>query len=356
MKFEKYKRLESVRIIVDEMLKKMDDTNERRCAYLHLYGVSQAATILALKRGLDPEIAAITGMLHDYYSYATGIRELHGQNTAEMLRPTLRNMDIFTKEEQEIIRSAIFHHSDKGSIHSEYDELMKDADVLQHYLYNVDKKVSFQNTTRLKKILHELSLPDDFDSNTIKKNNQCTPLDKQKLLGDIAEAYAKEDIVGIGADHNFQKICKFWPGVNIYKEFMNSWCAAFVYLCVQEAGFLLPIRYPNGVGRFTGVDAWLEWSKFSEIDFFHDVNEPNFIPQRGDLVIYDKLIIDHLHDHIGVVLTCENDSIVVAEGNVDNKNKSGIVKRNRWNKVSGYIRISNNYKYNFTGEYKVPLT
>lgn len=50
-------------------------------------------------------------------------------------------------------------------------------------------------------------------------------------------------------------------------------------------------------------------------------------------------------DHIGIVLSCEGDSMVVAEGNVDNMNKSGIVMRKRHEKVDGYIRIDNNYTY-----------
>ena len=58
-------RIEKVRELVDEILLNMSDPAERRCAYLHLYGVAQACALLALKRGEDVELAVIAGMLHD---------------------------------------------------------------------------------------------------------------------------------------------------------------------------------------------------------------------------------------------------------------------------------------------------
>ena len=39
---------------------------------------------------------------------------------------------------REINTSAISKHGDKGAIHDPYDELLKDADVMDHCLYNVD--------------------------------------------------------------------------------------------------------------------------------------------------------------------------------------------------------------------------
>lgn len=46
----------------------MPDDKERRCAYLHLYGISRACALLALKCEGNVELAAIAGMLHDIYS------------------------------------------------------------------------------------------------------------------------------------------------------------------------------------------------------------------------------------------------------------------------------------------------
>jgi uncharacterized protein len=114
-------RLEMVRNEVDKILLIMVDDFERRCAYLHLYGVSQACSMVAIKRGLDSEISAISGMLHDIYTYRTGISKFHAHNSAEEVRPVLRDMNAFSLEEQNNILSAIFHHSDKGHVHDDYD-------------------------------------------------------------------------------------------------------------------------------------------------------------------------------------------------------------------------------------------
>jgi uncharacterized protein len=65
-------RVESVRQVVDGILRQQPDVEERRCGFVHLYGVAQACALLALKRGLDPELSTVAGMLHDIWTYKTG--------------------------------------------------------------------------------------------------------------------------------------------------------------------------------------------------------------------------------------------------------------------------------------------
>ena len=64
-------RIEKVREAVDAVLLNIADAGERRCGYMHLYGVSQACVLIALKRNENAELAAAAGMLHDIYTYAT---------------------------------------------------------------------------------------------------------------------------------------------------------------------------------------------------------------------------------------------------------------------------------------------
>ena len=45
----------------------MEDIDGRTSAIAHLNGVALAAVMLAKKRGFDPEIAAMAGMLHDMH-------------------------------------------------------------------------------------------------------------------------------------------------------------------------------------------------------------------------------------------------------------------------------------------------
>lgn len=129
-------RIEKVRKVVDEILLNMSDLEERRCAYLHLYGVSQACALLALKRKENVELATIAGMLHDIYSYAKMDSQDHAHKGAETARKILDSLEVFEEEEKNLICIAIYNHSDKTMIHSWLDEILKDADVMQHVLYN----------------------------------------------------------------------------------------------------------------------------------------------------------------------------------------------------------------------------
>lgn len=70
-------RLKELRKYVDAELNRMEDPSKRISAAAHLYGVSLAATMLAKKRGLDPEIASMAGMLHDLHAYRSGSYDDH---------------------------------------------------------------------------------------------------------------------------------------------------------------------------------------------------------------------------------------------------------------------------------------
>lgn len=129
-------RIEKVREYVDNILLHMSDTTERRCAYLHLYGVSQTCALIALKRRQNTELATIAGMLHDIYSYSAMDTKDHAHKGAVMAKEILSSLKIFTDDEIEAICNAIYNHSSKCNKHSPFDEVLIDADVLQHCLYN----------------------------------------------------------------------------------------------------------------------------------------------------------------------------------------------------------------------------
>lgn len=129
-------RIEKVREVVDEILLKMKEDEARRHAYLHLYGVSQACALLALKRKEDVELTVIAGMLHDIYTYANLDSRDHAHKGAEMAREILDSLYIFEEDEKDLICTAIYNHSDKSVVHDWLDEILKDADVMQHVLYN----------------------------------------------------------------------------------------------------------------------------------------------------------------------------------------------------------------------------
>ena len=151
-------RIEIVRQTVDEIVLNMTDHEERRCAYLHLYGVAQACALLSIKRKENVELAVIAGMLHDIYSYATMDSQDHAHKGAVMARNILESLSIFSEEEKDIICSAIYNHSDKSNIHGPLDEILKDADVMQHVLYNPLSEIKPHEQNRYNSLKTELNL------------------------------------------------------------------------------------------------------------------------------------------------------------------------------------------------------
>ena len=151
-------RIEKLRKYIDEILLNMKDTEERRCAYLHLYGVSQACTMIALKRNQDVELAAMAGMLHDLHSYKTMNTEKHAERGSVLARQILEELELTSSSETDLICSAIHNHSSKNATHSTFDEVLKDADVLQHCLYNPLFPVMEHGKRRLQNLLNEFGI------------------------------------------------------------------------------------------------------------------------------------------------------------------------------------------------------
>lgn len=164
-------RLAQLRQVIDDILRNNPDLEESRCGFVHLYGVSATCAILALKRGLDVELSSVAGMLHDVWNYKVGESPEHAQLGAVEARKILEELGGFTVEEIDLVCKAISRHSDKQSIDGEMDELLKDADVFQHYLYNppmFDKKRRLEASAgpgeklmriqRLEQVLAELGI------------------------------------------------------------------------------------------------------------------------------------------------------------------------------------------------------
>jgi len=149
-------RLELVRSVVNCVLSNQEDVKLRSEGYIHLYGVAQNCTLLAIKRKLDIELCTIIGLLHDIYTYKYGYVKEHailGSSEAENL---LIDLDVFTKDEIEIIKTAISNHSDKKTKHDKYSEMLKDADVLQNSLYNTSFEI--KHVKRLKKVFRNFGI------------------------------------------------------------------------------------------------------------------------------------------------------------------------------------------------------
>lgn len=141
-----------------QVIKVLNETEEPAKAMAHLHGVSLAAVMIAKKRGQNPELAAMAGLLHDLWAYKSGSYDNHAQLGADYARKVLQKTELCTQEEVEAIISAISHHDDKASIDAPFDEILKDADVIDHCLTDPTKEIKEKERSRYEKLCQEFGL------------------------------------------------------------------------------------------------------------------------------------------------------------------------------------------------------
>ena len=148
-------RVKDLQKQVHKTLKIIEDNQKRANAVAHLHGVSLAAVMIAKKRGEDPELAAMAGLLHDLYAYRSGSYDDHARKGAEYARELLTKMEITTPDETEVICKAIGNHDSKDTIDGLLDEVLKDADVIHHSLGDPTKEVKPHEQARYERLCEE---------------------------------------------------------------------------------------------------------------------------------------------------------------------------------------------------------
>ena len=151
-------RLKELRNHVYGMINKLDDVDERTAAITHLNGVALASVILAKKRGLNEELASMAAMLHDLHAYTTGSYDDHAHQGAKLAGSILKELNLTSDEENDIICSAIYHHDDKLVVDSPMDELLKDADVISHTMHDPSKAIKEKEQARYDKLCEEFGM------------------------------------------------------------------------------------------------------------------------------------------------------------------------------------------------------
>ena len=151
-------RLKELRKYIDDQLGKMQDKDEQRSAIVHLYGVSLVATMIAKRRGLDPELASMAGMLHDLYAYMNASYDDHAHKGADLAREILSKLKLTDENETELICCAIYHHDDKLVTDSDFDEVLKDADVISHCMNDISKPIKEKEQARFENLCEEFQM------------------------------------------------------------------------------------------------------------------------------------------------------------------------------------------------------
>ena len=151
-------RIGAVQACVDKIVAGQTEAIDIKFGYVHLYSVSQTCTLLAMKRGQNVELAAIAGLLHDIHAYQTGNRKDHAHQGALAAKKILQELNLFSEEEIDMVSQAIWHHSDKDTVDSPFDEVLKDADALQHFLIMPLAEPAPHEAARVSKLKEELGI------------------------------------------------------------------------------------------------------------------------------------------------------------------------------------------------------
>lgn len=131
-------RLDTVKAIVTRTL------TERNPDYApiglaHDGYVAALSALLARLRGQDMELAQAAGWLHDVWlhlraPYTREIAERHAEEGAVLAETLLGQLSLFSSDEIRIICQSIRLHDFTRRTDDPMSEILKDADMLSHYL------------------------------------------------------------------------------------------------------------------------------------------------------------------------------------------------------------------------------
>ena len=105
----------------------------------HLAYSACLGALLARRRGLDMDMVQTAGWLHDVWlhlnaPYTEDTVKLHAHEGAVMAERFMREMGEYSEEEISTVATMIENHDFTSRTDDPMSEIMKDADMLSHYL------------------------------------------------------------------------------------------------------------------------------------------------------------------------------------------------------------------------------
>ncbi len=137
-----------------------------RWSVMHMYSSSQVAKLIALRRGMDMELASVAAALHDIAVIISKKTEDHAEKSEEYVRAMIakynnqwsHKLPIITLEEENILVTAIKQHSDKETYSEDaFVELLKDIDSVDRYLHGIQSEGAY--IERCNRVFAELGIP-----------------------------------------------------------------------------------------------------------------------------------------------------------------------------------------------------
>jgi len=133
----------------------------------HMTTTAQIMRLLAISRGLDADICAIAGAIHDVATMETGRQENHAVKSLDFIDALISEYNAgnekykITGAEIAILKEIIPQHSDKDVVSDNlYAETLKDADAIDRYLHGVETKE--HEIPRLVKALSAMGIEAEF--------------------------------------------------------------------------------------------------------------------------------------------------------------------------------------------------
>lgn len=123
---------------------------------IHATSCAQIGRILAEKRNVDIEQAALACAIHDMGRWVSGRQLDHAPKGEEAARLFLAEWS-GTEETREQIIQAVINHSKKEQVGTPLEELVKDADILDCYLHGAEI-VKVHHIARLQRQLIDLGI------------------------------------------------------------------------------------------------------------------------------------------------------------------------------------------------------
>ncbi|MEL1134380.1 HD domain-containing protein [Desulfitobacterium sp. THU1] len=123
---------------------------------VHATSCAQVGRLLAQKRGVDLELAALACSLHDIGRWYTGLQKDHALHGEDPVRRFLESYPLNEADKKKVIQ-AVIHHSEKEKVGGPLEEIVKDADILDCYFHG-DAITKPYHVARLKKTMEELGL------------------------------------------------------------------------------------------------------------------------------------------------------------------------------------------------------
>lgn len=154
-------------MMFEEMRTFSDDERDLPIVWnvMHMYSSSQLAKIIAMRRGIDMELASIAAAIHDIAVIVTKKTDGHAIKAERYVREVVdkynnqwsEGASFITKEEEDMLVNAIIKHSDKETYSDDpFVELLKDVNSVDRYLHGVKTEGAYLE--RCNKVLNELGI------------------------------------------------------------------------------------------------------------------------------------------------------------------------------------------------------